>query len=131
MARSLSSVKAGLVSTWSGIRHFFKPRMTLRYPEQKLDLEGPGYQFDAKLGRARPGFKGRHLLHRGQVHRMPALRHRVRRGRRRHRDAGAGAEHAHNKKNIWPAVDYGRCVFRGSGEPRNPGMTTSWIEADR
>ncbi len=39
---TLSSIKAVFVSFWSGFRHLFKPRMTLRYPEQKLDLEGQG-----------------------------------------------------------------------------------------
>ena len=33
------------------MRHLFKPRMTLRYPDQKLDLQGPGYHFDPEDGR--------------------------------------------------------------------------------
>ena len=109
----LSSVRAAFVSAWSGVRHLFKPRMTLRYPDQKLDLEGPGYQFDAKLGVGRPGFKGRHLLIEDKCTgcqlcaiacdgvavaiEMQELR----------------LDRPHNKKNIWPAVDYGRCVFCG------------------
>ena len=46
----LDSIKAGATSIWSGIRHFFKPRMTLRYPDQKLDLEGPGLQLRREAG---------------------------------------------------------------------------------
>src|SRR5207247_10707986 len=58
-----SFVKGALVATWAGARHFFRPRMTLRYPEQKLDLEGPGYRYDPKTGTGLPGFKGRHILY--------------------------------------------------------------------
>ncbi|TLY01130.1 MAG: NADH-quinone oxidoreductase subunit I, partial [Thaumarchaeota archaeon] len=58
-----SFVKGVLVATWAGVRHFFRPRMTLRYPEQKLDLEGPGYRYDPKTGTGLPGLKGRHILY--------------------------------------------------------------------
>ena len=47
---TLSSIKGAWIATWSGIRHVFRPRMTLRYPDQKLDLLGPGYHFDPKNG---------------------------------------------------------------------------------
>ena len=59
---TLSSVKGAWVSTWSGIRHFFKPRLTLKYPDQKLDLQGPGYQFDAEDRRGHAGVQGKALL---------------------------------------------------------------------
>jgi NADH-quinone oxidoreductase subunit I len=109
----LSSIKGTLVSTWSGARHLFKPRMTLKYPEQKLDLEGPGYQFDAKQGVGRPGFKGRHLLLEDKCTGCQLCAIAC--------DGVAVAidmqvlklDRPHNKKNIWPAVDYGRCVFCG------------------
>ena len=87
--------------------------MTLRYPEQKLDLEGPGYQFDAKTGTGRPGFKGRHLLIEDKCTGCQLCAIAC--------DGVAVAiemqelklDRPHNKKNIWPAVDYGRCVFCG------------------
>ena len=59
---ALSSIKGTFIATWSGVRHFFHPRMTLQYPEQKLDLEGVGYRYDARQGVGLPGFKGRHIL---------------------------------------------------------------------
>jgi NADH-quinone oxidoreductase subunit I len=109
----LNSIKAGFIATWSGIRHLFKPRMTVNYPEQKLDLEGPGYQYDAKLGVGRPGFKGRHILFLDKctgcqlcaiacdgIAVAIEMQH-VPKGK------------PHNKKDIWPAVDFGRCVFCG------------------
>jgi len=109
----LSSVRGALVATYAGIRHFFKPRLTLKYPEQKLDLQGPGYQFDAKAGVGRPGFKGRHLLIEDKCTGCQLCAIAC--------DGIAVAiemqdlklNRTHNKKDIWPAVDYGRCVFCG------------------
>ncbi|MBI3858626.1 MAG: 4Fe-4S binding protein [Thaumarchaeota archaeon] len=105
-----SYVKGVFIATWSGIRHLFKPRMTLRYPEQKLDLEGPGYRYDAKQGVGLPGFKGRHILYLDKCTgcQLCAIAcdgvavaidmQLVKKGK------------PQNKKDIWPAVDYGRCV---------------------
>ncbi|MDV3293965.1 MAG: NADH-quinone oxidoreductase subunit I [Nitrososphaerales archaeon] len=108
-----SYIKGVFVATWSGVRHLSHPRMTLRYPEQKLDLEGPGYQFDAKKGVGLPGFKGRHILLMDKctgcqlcaiacdgIAVAIEMQH-VQKGK------------PQNKKDIWPAVDYGRCVFCG------------------
>ncbi len=110
----LDYIKGVFVATWSGIKHIFRPRMTLRYPEQKLDLEGPGYRYDAKQGVGLPGFKGRHLLRFEkctgcqlcaiacdgvavaiEMQKVPKSK-------------------PQNKKDIWPAVDYGRCVRAGT-----------------
>jgi len=87
--------------------------MTLRYPEQKLVLQGPGYTFDPKLGVGRPGFKGRHLLLEDKCTGCQLCAIAC--------DGVAVAiemqdvklDRPQNKKNIWPAVDYGRCVFCG------------------
>ena len=108
-----SYIKGVLSSTWTGIRHLFHPRMTLRYPEQKLDLEGTGYKYDARQGVGLPGFKGRHLLlfEKCTGCQLCAIAcdgvavaidmQKVTKGK------------PQNKKDIWPAVDYGRCVFCG------------------
>jgi NADH-quinone oxidoreductase subunit I len=108
-----SYIKGVFVATWTGLRHFFHPRMTLRYPEQKLDLEGPGYKYDARQGVGLPGFKGRHLLFFEKCTgcQLCAIAcdgvavaidmQKVTKGK------------PQNKKDIWPAVDYGRCVFCG------------------
>jgi NADH-quinone oxidoreductase subunit I len=107
----LTSLKGTLAATWSGVKHLFKPRMTLRYPEQKLDLEGPGYQYDAKKGVGIPGFKGRHILFENKCTGCQLCAIAC--------DGVAVAidmqllnmKKPQNKKDIWPAVDYGRCVF--------------------
>jgi len=105
-----SYIKGVIVATWTGLRHLFHPRMTLRYPEQKLDLEGPGYKYDPRLGVGLPGFKGRHILFFEKCTgcQLCAIAcdgiavaidmQKVTKGK------------PHNKKDIWPAVDYGRCV---------------------
>jgi NADH-quinone oxidoreductase subunit I len=109
----ISSLKGAWIATWAGVRHAFKPRMTLRYPEQKLDLQGPGYHFDPRNGVGLPGFKGRHMLREDKctgcqlcaiacdgvavaIEMQTMVRNRPQ-----------------NKKNYWPGVDYGRCVFCG------------------
>lgn len=101
--------------------------MTLRYPEQKLDLEGdnytpgprmapglpPGYKYDPRLGVGLPGFKGRHLLLMDHCTGCQlcaiacdgiAIAIEM-----QHLEKGK----PQNKKEIWPAVDYGRCIFCG------------------
>jgi formate hydrogenlyase subunit 6/NADH:ubiquinone oxidoreductase subunit I len=106
----LASIWGAWIAAWTGIKHAFKPRMTLRYPDQKLDLQGPGYHFDPKNGVGLPGFKGRHMLREEKctgcqlcaiacdgvavaIEMQTMVRNRPQ-----------------NKKNYWPAVDYGRCV---------------------
>jgi formate hydrogenlyase subunit 6/NADH:ubiquinone oxidoreductase subunit I len=107
-------VKGVFLATWTGLRHLFHPRMTLRYPDQKLDLEGTGYKYDAKQGVGLPGFKGRHLLYFEKCTgcQLCAIAcdgvavaidmQKVTKGK------------PQNKKDIWPAVDYGRCVPAGT-----------------
>ncbi len=122
-------MKGVLLAAWVGVRHIFLPRMTLKYPEQKLELEGPGYQYDPRKGVGLPGFKGRHILLFDKCTgcQLCAI-------------ACDGVAVAiemqpvpkgkpQNRKEIWPAVDYGRCVFCGlcvdsnTEIITNPGLT--------
>jgi len=121
---TLSSIKGAWIATWSGIRHVFRPRMTLRYPDQKLDLQGPGYHFDPKNGVGLPGFKGRHVLREDKCTGCQLCAIAC--------DGVAVAiemqtmvrNKPQNKKNYWPAVDYGRCVFCGLCiDPDTPVVT--------
>jgi len=122
-----SSIKGTLIAMWSALRHIARPRMTLRYPEQKLDLEDtpypvtprrpaglpPGYKYDPKDGVGLPGFKGRHILILDKCTGCDLCAIAC--------DGIAVAiEMQHipkglkqNRREIWPAVDYGRCVFCG------------------
>ena len=117
-------LKGTLIATWTGLRHLFHPRMTLKYPEQKLDLENagypvsprrpagltPGYKYDPIQGVGVAGFKGRHILYFEKCTgcQLCAIAcdgiavaidmQKVPKGK------------PQNKKDVWPAVDYGRCV---------------------
>jgi formate hydrogenlyase subunit 6/NADH:ubiquinone oxidoreductase subunit I len=118
-----SYIKGTLIATWSGVRHLFRPRMTLRYPEQKLDLEGPGYKYDPRQGVGLPGFKGRHILYFEKCTgcQLCAIAcdgvavaidmQKVTKGK------------PQNKKDIWPAVDYGRCL-----PPSTPIITLDGVK---
>ena len=132
-----SYIKGVFVATWTGLRHLFHPRMTLRYPEQKLDLEDPtypvsprrpaglppGYKYDPIQGVGLAGFKGRHILYfeRCTGCQLCAIAcdgvavaiemQKVPKGR------------PQNKKDSWPAVDYGRCV-----PPSTPIVTIDGIK---
>jgi formate hydrogenlyase subunit 6/NADH:ubiquinone oxidoreductase subunit I len=97
--------------------------MTLRYPEQKLDLEGEGYRYDPRKAVGLPGFKGRHILYFDKCTGCQLCAIAC--------DGVAVAiEMQHipkgklqNKKEIWPAVDYGRCV-----PPSTPIVTIDGIK---
>jgi formate hydrogenlyase subunit 6/NADH:ubiquinone oxidoreductase subunit I len=124
----LSSLKGAWTAGWAGVRHALRPRMTLRYPDQKLDLQGPGYHFDPKAGVGLPGFKGRHVLKEDKCTGCQLCAIAC--------DGVAVAiemqtmvrDKPQNKKNYWPAVDYGRCVFCGlcldpdTAVVTNPGL---------
>ena len=136
-------IKGTLVAAWTGLRHLFHPRMTLRYPEQKLDLENagypvsprrpaglpPGYKYDPLQGVGIAGFKGRHILYfeRCTGCQLCAIAcdgiavaiemQKVPKGR------------PQNKKDVWPAVDYGRCVFCGlCVDPDTPVITNPSVK---
>ena len=51
-----------LVALQATVKSFFKKRYTLRYPQQKLDIDA-GYTFDPRSQVANPGLKGRHILY--------------------------------------------------------------------
>ncbi len=133
----LGYIKGVLIATWTGLKHLFRPRMTLRYPEQKLDLEdaeyptsarrpaglSPGYKYDPQQGVGIAGFKGRHILYFEKCTgcQLCAIAcdgiavaidmQKVTKGK------------PQNKKDIWPAVDYGRCV-----PPDTPIITTDGVK---
>ena len=120
----ISYLKGTLLATWTGLSHLLHPRMTLKYPEQKMDLEyagyptsprrpaglSPGYKYDPVQGVGIAGFKGRHILYfeRCTGCQLCAIAcdgvavaidmQKVQKGK------------PQNKKDVWPAVDYGRCV---------------------
>jgi len=98
----------------SGLKHIFRRRFTLRYPEKKFIIPGEGYQYDPKLGLGIAGYRGRHILHiekctgcslcfmmcKGiaQAIKMINL---------------PDKEMPVNKKSNFPQIDYAKCVYCG------------------
>ncbi len=111
MANGLGILKPVL----TGIKHIFFKRITRRFPE----LEGTGlpesyYSYDPKKGIALPGWKGRHFLEMDKCTGCQLC------GIMCDEIASAiimvevpDAKYPTNKKSLFPAVDYGRCVFCG------------------
>jgi len=100
-------------ATVSGVKHLFRRRMTLRYPEQKYELKGEGYRYNPREGVGIAGYRGRHILYmekctgctlceimcKGISEAITMV----------HVDVNVPV----NKKSIFPQVDYSRCVFCG------------------
>ena len=95
-----------------GFRNVFKRRMTLRYPEQKLDIES-GYTFDAKSNTGSAGFKGRHILYTDKCTGCSLCAIACENIADCIDMVQVEGNWPTNSKNIMPQIDYGRCVFCG------------------
>ena len=105
-------IKAIFIAFAVGIRNIFKKRMTLRYPEEKLEIDS-GYTFDYKTDTGSPGFKGRHILYTDKCtgcslcaiacENIADCIDMVR----------VEGNWPINERSIMPQIDYGRCVFCG------------------
>ena len=98
----------------SGVKHIFFRRITRRYPEDGTGLPENYYSYDAKKGLAVPGWKGRHFLELDKCTGCQLC------GLMCDDIASAiimveepAITHPQNKKNLYPSVDFGRCVFCG------------------
>lgn len=102
-----------LTALRSATLHLFRRRMTLRYPDVKLDL-GPGYTYDPKKQVGAAGYKGRHILYIDKCtgcqlcaiacENIALCIDMVK---------VDGKQSAVNKKGLFPQINYGDCVFCG------------------
>jgi len=106
-------VKKSLDAVYSGLKHLFVKRLTLYYPEEKLDIPGEGYRYDARQSVGLAGFKGRHLLHMDRCTGCQLCSITCRNIARAIEMVPVEGEWPKNKKSIFPQIDYGRCVFCG------------------
>jgi NADH-quinone oxidoreductase subunit I len=80
--------------------------MTLRYPESKLELP-PGYRYP------QAGFKGRHILEMEKCTGCSICEYTCRNIAGAIKMVKADGTFLRNRKNIFPQIDYGFCVFCG------------------
>lgn len=113
----------------TSMKQLFRRRMTLRYPEQKLEIDGEGFQYDAKKGIGIPGYKGRHILFLDKCTgcqlcsiaceniadciEMVTVEKKEFPAWVVPKQLAAAAMFPQNKKSLWPQIDYGSCVFCG------------------
>ncbi len=110
----MSFVSKMLGAVNSGMKHIFKRRMTLRYPDVKSVIQGDGYKYDPKNGVGLPGYRGRHILYMEKCTgcslcqmMCQGISKAIEMINLPHKQIPV------NKKSIFPQVDYSRCVYCG------------------
>ena len=125
----MSLVRGVFVAFVTALRQLFRRRMTLRYPEEKLEIEGEGFQYDAKKAIGIPGYKGRHILFLDKCTgcqlcsiaceniadciEMVTVEKKDFPAWVVPKQLAAAATFPQNKKSLWPQIDFGSCVFCG------------------
>lgn len=102
----MSKIGAHVSAFWSGVKHLYRRRMTLRYPESKLDLPD-GYRYP------KGGYKGRHVLEMEKCTGCSVCELTCRNITGAITMVKVEGTFPRNKKSIFPQIDYGLCVFCG------------------
>jgi NADH-quinone oxidoreductase subunit I len=102
--------------TWkalvAGLRQLPKKRMTMRYPEVQTQLPSY-YVYDPKLGVAKAGYKGRHILWLDKCTGCQLCSIACENISQAIEMVKVNRNQPNNKKSIFPQVDYAKCVFCG------------------
>ena len=94
----------------SGTKQLFKRRMTLRYPEAvAYPIEGM-YSYDPKKGVATPGWRGLHYLDMEKCTGCQLCALACKNIAEAIEMVPVNVTYPQNKKEIYPSVDYGRCL---------------------
>ena len=95
---------------YSGTRQIFKRRMTLRYPEAvAYPIEGM-YAYDPKKGVASNGWRGKHYLDMERCTGCQLCAMACKNIAEAIEMVPVKVTYPQNKKEIYPSVDYGRCL---------------------
>jgi formate hydrogenlyase subunit 6/NADH:ubiquinone oxidoreductase subunit I len=115
---------------YSGTKQLFKRRMTLRYPEAvAYPVEGM-YGYDPKKGVGANGWRGRHYLDMEKCTGCQLCALACENIAEAIEMVPVDVKYPQNKKEIYPSVDYGRCVFCGFCiEPSTPVITNPGVKA--
>jgi NADH-quinone oxidoreductase subunit I len=96
----------------AGIRQLPKRRMTMRYPDVQTEMQSY-YVYDPKLGVAKPGYKGRHILWLDKCTGCQLCSIACENISQAIEMVKVNRTQPNNKKSIFPQVDYAKCVFCG------------------
>jgi NADH-quinone oxidoreductase subunit I len=88
------------------MKHLLRRRMTLRYPESKMELP-PGYRYP------QAGYKGRHILEMEKCTGCSICEYMCRNITGAIGMVPVEGTFPRNRKAIFPQIDYGMCVFCG------------------
>jgi len=108
----LSIVIGTFRAVFAALKQLPNRRMTLRYPEVQLELPGY-YTYDPKLGVAKPGYKGRHILWLDKCTGCQLCSIACENISQAIEMVKVNRAQPNNKKSIFPQVDYAKCVFCG------------------
>ncbi len=108
----MSMLKSHFRAVVSGAKHVLKRRMTLRYPDAKLELP-EGYRYDPKLGAGIAGYKGRHVLDMEKCTGCSLCAIMCKNITSAIKMVTVEGAFPRNKKGLFPEFDFGLCVFCG------------------
>jgi len=109
----LGNIISGIFDAFrSALSQLPKRRMTLRYPEAQTELPGY-YTYDPKLGVAKPGYKGRHILWMDKCTGCQLCSIACENISQAIEMVKVNRTQPNNRKSIFPQVDYAKCVFCG------------------
>ncbi|MGI0085731.1 MAG: 4Fe-4S binding protein, partial [Nitrososphaerales archaeon] len=108
----MSIVTGTFRALFAALRQLPKRRMTLRYPEVQQQMAGY-YTYDPKLGVAKPGYKGRHILWLDKCTGCQLCSIACENISQAIEMVKVNRAQPNNRKSIFPQVDYAKCVFCG------------------
>ncbi len=108
----MSIVTGSFRALFAALKQLLRKRMTLRYPEEQLQMAGY-YTYDPKLGVAKPGYKGRHILWLDKCTGCQLCSIACENIAQAIEMVKVNRSQPNNRKSIFPQVDYAKCVFCG------------------
>ena len=106
---SIANVFRALIAAFKQLP---KRRMTMRYPYVQTELP-TYYTYDPKLGVAKPGYKGRHILWLDKCTGCQLCSIACENISQAIEMVKVNRAQPNNKKSIFPQVDYAKCIFCG------------------
>jgi formate hydrogenlyase subunit 6/NADH:ubiquinone oxidoreductase subunit I len=114
---------------YAGLRQLPKRRLTMRYPYVQTEMQSY-YTYDPKLGVAKPGYKGRHIIWLDKCTGCQLCSIACENISQAIEMVKVNRAQPNNKKSIFPQVDYAKCVFCGFCiDPNTPVMVNPGVRS--